>query len=98
MIAYLECRGGPCQETCIGAASDNCRAPLQTAGVGDDCIACLETNCCAEVAACSTNDICWDGCFFNHVAETCHSDPDGHALYHSLGVCFSDAGCASVCS
>jgi hypothetical protein len=97
VLAYLECRGGPCQETCIGAATGECRAPLEAAGTAEACIVCLETSCCDEVAACNSNTVCWDGCFFNHVEATCHGDADAHALYHGLGECYTNADCAAAC-
>lgn len=93
---YLECRGGPCQDTCIAAEGKTCEEALAVF-TPDDCTECLAANCCDGVAACSTNAICWDGCFTNHSPDKCHSDPDGHALYHALAVCIN-ASCATPCS
>ncbi len=93
---YLECRGGPCQTSCIEAEGKSCEEALEVF-TPDACTECLEKNCCDAVAACSTNAICWDGCFTNHSPDKCHSDPDGHALYHALVVCVN-GGCSAECS
>ena len=94
---FLVCRGGACSEPCIGASSGECEGLLDGL-VADACAGCLEASCCDEVAACHGNDICWVGCFTEHDPETCHSEPDGHALFHALGSCSSqncDAECAA---
>ena len=93
--AFLSCRGGPCQTDCIGATS-NCTGEL-TGIVAAKCQTCLEASCCAEVGACHAKKSCWSDCFVNHSETKCHADPDGHALYHALGTCWS-ASCAKECA
>lgn len=93
--AYLACKGGPCQAECIGDPVGSCEdalAELQQ----DDCTTCLGSNCCDEVAACHGNEVCWTGCFTVHDDDICHSDPNGHALYHALSACASQS-CVDAC-
>jgi len=93
--AYLSCKGGACEEACIGATTGACEGLLDGL-TAVDCTICLEASCCGEVTACHDNAVCWDGCFTNHDETKCHGDPDGHALFHALGACASDA-CATEC-
>ena len=92
--AYLTCRGGACETTCIGTTGD-CQGALDGL-VADACQTCLEESCCSEVGDCQANDSCWNDCFVTHVEEKCEGDPDGHALYHALGSCYS-ANCSTEC-
>ncbi|WP_434414895.1 hypothetical protein [Nannocystis pusilla] len=93
--AYLECKGGACQEPCIGAPVGSCEDALAELAQ-DDCTTCLGASCCDEVASCHGNTVCWTGCFTVHDDAVCHSDPDGHALYHALSACAS-ASCQAEC-
>lgn len=93
--AYLECKGSSCQEPCIGAPVGSCEDALAELGA-DACSACLGENCCDEVASCHGNAICWTGCFTVHDDALCHSDPDGHALYHALSACAGNS-CQAEC-
>ncbi|APR82059.1 Flagellar hook-length control protein FliK [Minicystis rosea] len=94
VTAYLECRGGACQTACIGASGD-CKGALDGL-VAAACQTCLEASCCAEVGACHAKEACWNDCFVNHSETACHADPDGHALYHAFGACYSEK-CAAEC-
>lgn len=93
--AFLTCRGGSCQEPCIGTTVGSCDGQLDGV-VPSDCQGCLETNCCAEVAGCFASEGCWVSCFTMHDEADCHGDADGHALYHAMGACASGA-CEAEC-
>ncbi|PCC75528.1 hypothetical protein SAMN02745121_00068 [Nannocystis exedens] len=93
--AYLECKGAACQEVCIGGPVGSCEDALAELAQ-DACTTCLGASCCEEVAACHGNSVCWTGCFTVHDDAVCHSDPDGHALYHALGACASGS-CQAEC-
>lgn len=93
---FLVCKGGACRDACIGDAGASCTGLLDGI-VSDGCASCLQTSCCAEVAACKGEDGCWIDCFTQHDETKCHADPNGHALYHAMGACVSDH-CNTKCN
>lgn len=93
--AYLACKGGACQPTCIGDPVGSCEDALAEL-TPDACTTCLGDACCDQIAACHGNEVCWNGCFVVHDDDVCHSDPDGHALYHALSACASTS-CQAEC-
>lgn len=93
--AFLTCRGGSCQSPCIGTPAGGCEGVLEDV-VAPDCQACLEAQCCNEVAGCYGSEGCWISCFTMHDEADCHADADGHAIYHAMGSCAADA-CAAEC-
>lgn len=92
---YLECRGGPCVEPCIGASTTECTGLLDGIAA-PECATCLEANCCGNVSACHDEAVCWDGCFQNHDDAACHGDPDAHAVFHAFGQCIASQ-CEAEC-
>jgi hypothetical protein len=93
--AFLACKGGPCQSTCIGSTGGTCMGVLDNV-VGPTCGACLVASCCDEVAACNGDDGCWNKCFAMHDETACHADANGHAIYHALLTCVT-ADCSDAC-
>ena len=93
--AYLSCRAGSCQADCLGEPGSTCEAAAAELPEGE-CTSCIVDACCDLLAACHDNAICWTGCFNEHDSEVCHTDPDGHAIYHGLSSCIA-RGCGSAC-
>lgn len=91
--AYLTCRGGECNEACIGSAGNCAEAAPQ---FGEECGACLEKSCCEQLGACYGSDGCWDECVVDFSEAGCHADADGHALFHALNQC-AGASCEEEC-
>lgn len=94
-LAYLTCKGGPCQAACIGGTVGSCEGVLSGV-VKPACQTCMEGGCCAEVAACKAHEGCWVTCFTEQDEAACHAAADAHAVYHAMLACLS-ASCSEPC-
>ncbi len=90
---YLTCRGGDCNEACIGSAGDCEEAAPE---FGADCGACLVASCCEQLGACYGSEGCWGSCVVDFSEAGCHADADGHALFHALNQC-AGTSCEEEC-
>jgi hypothetical protein len=90
--AYLECMGGPCNDTCIGATG-SCEEA--SSHYEEACGACLETSCCDQLGACYAHEGCWVDCVTMHNEAGCH-EPSAHALFYALGQC-AQTSCNAEC-
>lgn len=87
------CQANSCDSQCYGetgAPAASCKG-YYTGTCGE----CMEANCCTQVTKCISNAVCKE-CAETGNEEVCHSQPQGHALFHALGSC-SASKCKEAC-